>query len=802
MKISIIQPSRNNLKYLKWSYESIRKNQGDHNVQICVADDASTDGTAEWCKQISAEDPDFDYIINDSGERVGHTILYDKLVIEVAKHDVCMIFHADMYLMPNALDSIEKYMYTDGKLNEKTIVSLTRIEPPLHPDGVEKIIKDFGVEPEQFDEEGLLAYYRDQLSPRSKKPTNGIFAPWAFSRQDFIDIGGHDPLYSPQSKEDSFHGDTIAMVIFDGYKKMVKVSDLWQMYSELIQVREDNKEVIDLKDLDVKVLTPLQSGQVGVSKLNGILRHKVDSDKMVMVIDRHGLVSITKDHSLIGSNLDAIKPNDVQSLWKPTSFSGSLRRNQLKELRFTPIGNVTETKRNDYWFPEFENIDEYGNDERLKEFCDFLGFYVAEGSTNENYIKICGNDPNELDYYAKLFCKIFNTKPVKRLKNTKRDHDDVYQYTWESKRLASAMREMVGKNSMNKKVPDFIFNLPKVYQKQFLYGYLRGDGYLGTQLQYSGYDKKSSISVDKRLFFKKDVFQFLQYKSASKSQLLTSGLFYLLKYNFRYCDFRISYQKDKDIYNISSSLYEKQNTFKVSPVECEDDELYVYDFDVNDTNMFLGGVGLIALHNSDIFNRFKLDGFEFIQTWDGYVYHMTCRGSRFNPNLTRVGQNSPEWNAQNEKSHYNFIRKWGMEVRHDEFLHPEVTPKYDIGIVLLNVSTAVHKNNLIREFEVRCSNLYIDNPDAVEAYIYKYGDSTDYDMTVRVKVAEETEPDNDVVVIIDLQRMTDNEFRYFLQLPLIIADSGKANSEMSLGSMVFKFKDIKRIESQNIKLNS
>ena len=34
--ISLIQPSRNNLKYLKWSYDSIRKNQGEHEVEICV----------------------------------------------------------------------------------------------------------------------------------------------------------------------------------------------------------------------------------------------------------------------------------------------------------------------------------------------------------------------------------------------------------------------------------------------------------------------------------------------------------------------------------------------------------------------------------------------------------------------------------------------------------------------------------------------------------------------------------------------------------------------------------------------
>ena len=55
MKISLIQPSRNNLKYLKWSYESIRKNQGDHEVEICVADDCSDDGTNVWCQNMVSQ---------------------------------------------------------------------------------------------------------------------------------------------------------------------------------------------------------------------------------------------------------------------------------------------------------------------------------------------------------------------------------------------------------------------------------------------------------------------------------------------------------------------------------------------------------------------------------------------------------------------------------------------------------------------------------------------------------------------------------------------------------------------------
>jgi glycosyltransferase involved in cell wall biosynthesis len=197
MKISLIQPGRNNLKYLKWSYDSIRKNQGKHEVEICVADDASTDGTWNWCLEMMDKDPLFKALKWDGPERVGHTILYDRLVNEIATKDICMIYHADMYLMPGALDQIEH------KLTDKTIVSLTRIEPPLHPDGPEKMLMDFGVEPESFKENELLEWFKDVQLHQLTKTTEGIFAPWAFYKKDFQEIGGHDPLYAPQSKEDS-----------------------------------------------------------------------------------------------------------------------------------------------------------------------------------------------------------------------------------------------------------------------------------------------------------------------------------------------------------------------------------------------------------------------------------------------------------------------------------------------------------------------------------------------------------------------------------------------------------------------
>lgn len=195
MKISLIQPARNNLKYLKWSYNSIRKNQGDHQVEICIADDASSDGTWDWCIEMMEKDPLFKAIRNEGPTRLGHTILYDTLTNEVATNDIAMIYHADMYLCPGALDAIER------EIEEKTIVSLTRIEPPLHPDGPEKVLLNCGVEPEEFKEKVALDYVKNNSNP--DKVTEGIFAPWAFYRKDFQEIGGHDPLYAPQSKEDS-----------------------------------------------------------------------------------------------------------------------------------------------------------------------------------------------------------------------------------------------------------------------------------------------------------------------------------------------------------------------------------------------------------------------------------------------------------------------------------------------------------------------------------------------------------------------------------------------------------------------
>ena len=207
--ISFIQPSRNNLKYLKWSYNSIRKNLG-YRHEICWADDFSNDGTWEWMNEVAKKDRNVKIHRNEGPTRLGHTILYDTLINDYATNDIVMIYHADMYACPKLDEEVLKHL-EPGK-----VVSATRIEPPLHPDGPEKVLQDFGIEPEEFDEQGLINFINQTWEGMPEdKITNGIFAPWAIYKKDFQEINGHDPLYAPQSKEDS---DIFNRFVLNGYE--------------------------------------------------------------------------------------------------------------------------------------------------------------------------------------------------------------------------------------------------------------------------------------------------------------------------------------------------------------------------------------------------------------------------------------------------------------------------------------------------------------------------------------------------------------------------------------------------------
>ena len=204
-KITFVIPSRNNLEFLQLAYKSIRNLETKH--EILVLNDASTDGTQEWINDLGDEDLITHH--NPGPDRIGIVGMFDK-GIEMARTDIIMAFHADMVAAPNLDKHILKH------LEKGTVVSATRVEPPLHPDGPEKMLVDFGIEVEDFDMDKFNNWVINEYKPKHNKlVTEGIFAPWCMYKEDFLAIGGHDELFAPQSKEDS---DIFNRFVLNGYK--------------------------------------------------------------------------------------------------------------------------------------------------------------------------------------------------------------------------------------------------------------------------------------------------------------------------------------------------------------------------------------------------------------------------------------------------------------------------------------------------------------------------------------------------------------------------------------------------------
>lgn len=194
MKISYCIPTKNNLRYLKGSVLSIRENS-EIPYEIVVFIDADNDGTENWLKQHA---PEVKYTKNTSSEYKGIAYGYNRC-IEQATGDVICVFHADMYMAKGFDTNLVKH------LKPNRVIAATRIEPPLHPAGKEKIVMPFGMYPEDFDKSAFDEYVEITKAKNFDLTTRGIFAPWLAYRQDLLDIGMHDEtLHSYYEDSDIF----------------------------------------------------------------------------------------------------------------------------------------------------------------------------------------------------------------------------------------------------------------------------------------------------------------------------------------------------------------------------------------------------------------------------------------------------------------------------------------------------------------------------------------------------------------------------------------------------------------------
>ena len=208
MNVSLIIPSYNTEKHLINTYNSVRKYYKD--VEMVIINDGSTDNTSKWLEDLE----DNNVIKINSKERKGHTYFYDEGMRQ-ATHEIVGIIHSDMIIGPNYIENTLKH------LERGKVVCATRIEPPIHPAGKEKIVMDFGMEHDDLKFDDFEKFCINKSSELKDITTKGIFAPWILYKEDHFAIGGHDQKFAPYGYEDS---DIFNRWILAGYE-MVQSRD-------------------------------------------------------------------------------------------------------------------------------------------------------------------------------------------------------------------------------------------------------------------------------------------------------------------------------------------------------------------------------------------------------------------------------------------------------------------------------------------------------------------------------------------------------------------------------------------------
>ena len=173
-----------------------------------------------------------------------------------------------------------------------------------------------------------------------------------------------------------------------------------------------------------------------------------------------------------------------------------------------------------------------------------------------------------------------------------------------------------------------------------------------------------------------------------------------------------------------------------------------------------------------------------VQSRDAFVYHLTCRGHRWNKG---VGIVNGDYESTMSRCRRDFIRKWGDWIQNDSFQFPIINSKYDIGFIIKNSSM-----QLLEVLEPWCSTVYIDdvNGNQYKQYIEKEQSNTIIDLSEKIKPYD-NEKNNEILVTIDGNTFLQQDFKIINQLSAIITDNGEIG-KFALGNLeveIFQMKD-------------
>jgi GT2 family glycosyltransferase len=191
-----IASAKDEKEYTKLLLKSLKSNTNIFQHEILIFIDSDNQNTYEALLDIKSNElPNIKIYRNTSGFPIGSQRNV-SLMFNAALNDIVCYLQSDMVVGKD----FDKHVIDN--INENTVLSCARIEPPLHPGSPEKIVKDFGIVPEEFKYDEFNQFV-DQLQKENRPNVEGHFAPFAVYKNLWFDkLGGFDTQFRC-SREDS-----------------------------------------------------------------------------------------------------------------------------------------------------------------------------------------------------------------------------------------------------------------------------------------------------------------------------------------------------------------------------------------------------------------------------------------------------------------------------------------------------------------------------------------------------------------------------------------------------------------------
>jgi DNA-directed RNA polymerase beta' subunit len=279
---------------------------------------------------------------------------------------------------------------------------------------------------------------------------------------------------------------TFLLVEHNGKTKCIQIGEfidgIMKDNKDDVKTHNRTSQVLDVDEGEIKILSVGKKEKVKWSNVTQLSRHPANGDLITVTTATGRCVTATKSHSFLMRNRHGVIP---------------VKGSDLEVGDRIPIAKNTPTV-NDPVSSVRIGEDKYNLDEDL---CEFIGFFVAEGSTCKSSNKVCITSiVKEYQELTKRVFRKFTDNKINqrekegRIMGSKKKYKGMDTYVY-CDYLSKWLRENCGTYSQNKRLPGFVFGLSKKRLGDVLRALFDGDGNVAPNRKSIKYHSTSEVLI-------------------------------------------------------------------------------------------------------------------------------------------------------------------------------------------------------------------------------------------------------------------------------------------------------------------